>query len=161
MPLNVVYRTQNNGEREVIDPKGETPEVLGKKKPSEQKEPRGITREWGERSPASRVSRQGDLRDRGISVRRKSSAEQCGVEQSKKKRKESEEMNAPEGIARRNGLQADTVPVAGLGEDGVAPPGLDRIQADRTVQRVLQAVLRSGDVSRVIVYRVIVSYIVY
>lgn len=31
MPLNVVYRTQNNGEREVIDQKGETPEVLGKK----------------------------------------------------------------------------------------------------------------------------------
>lgn len=88
MPLNVVYRTRNNGEREVIDQKGETPEVLGKKKPSEQKEPRGITREWGERSPVSRVSRQGDLRDRGISVRRKSSsAEQSGVEQSKKEEK--------------------------------------------------------------------------
>lgn len=70
-------------------------------------------------------------------------------------------MNAPEGIARRDGLQADTVPVAGLGEDGVTPPGLDRVQADRAVQRVLQAVLRGGDVSRVIVYRVIVSYIVY
>lgn len=40
MPLNVVYRTRNNGEREVIDQKGETPEVLGKKKPSEQKEPK-------------------------------------------------------------------------------------------------------------------------
>lgn len=49
-------------------------------------------------------------------------------------------MNAPEGIARRDGLQTDTVPVAGLGEDGVAPPGLDRVQADRAVQRVLQAV---------------------
>lgn len=55
-------------------------------------------------------------------------------------------MNAPEGIARRDGLQADTVPVAGLGEDGVTPPGLDRVQADRAVQRVLQAVFRSGDV---------------
>lgn len=55
-------------------------------------------------------------------------------------------MNAPEGIARRDGLQADAVPVAGLGEDGVTPPGLDRVQADRAVQRVLQAVFRSGDV---------------
>lgn len=46
---------------------------------------------------------------------------------------------SPKGLTIRDRLQTDTIPIAGIGKDSIAPPSLDGVDADLAVLRILKA----------------------